>query len=180
VREVVLPDRQRQEVTGRGADDHEAIAIGDELYIRGPLVARIAPGASPEDWISIAAADLPDDSELARLLCGLPHLPGAPLAAIPERLLSQEVRELGEVEHDGRACQSFGAADTVAATGMRVDYTIAIDGAFLPCFIEVSAGGETQGRTEYGDFDVELAIEAPAAATPVPIAPALATPAVRD
>jgi hypothetical protein len=180
VREVVLPDRQRQEVTGRGADDHEAIAIGDELFLRGPLAAQIAPEASPEDWLSIATANLPADSELSRLLGGLPHLPGAPLAAIPARLLPQEVRDLGEVDFDGRACQSYGAADTVAATGMRVDYTIAIDAVFLPCFIEVSAGGETQGRNEYRGIDAELEIAAPTAATPVAIPPALATPAARD
>ncbi|MDF3040020.1 MAG: hypothetical protein K0Q71_2726 [Thermomicrobiales bacterium] len=43
VREVELPDRQRQSVTGLGADDHEAIAIGNALYVRGPSTRHPFP-----------------------------------------------------------------------------------------------------------------------------------------
>jgi hypothetical protein len=180
MREVVLPDRQRQQLTGVGADDHEAIAIGDRIYIRGPLVTQIAPNASESTWIEVESSQLPAGSVLTGLLGGLPQAPAAPLSSIPERLLPQPLSELGQVEFDGRECQVYGAVDTVPATGMRVDYAIAVDSAFLPCYIETSPGGVSQGRFEYRQIDAPLEIEAPTAATPVSVPPALATPAVHD
>ncbi|MGH2614962.1 MAG: hypothetical protein ACRDJC_06970, partial [Thermomicrobiales bacterium] len=114
-----------------------------------------------------------------QLLGGLPETPGAPMASLPERLWPQEVRDLGTVEFDGRECHVYGAADTVQATGMRVDYTIAIDAQDIPCFIETGAGGVTQGRDEYSDLGASFSIAAPAA-TPVSIPPELATPIAHD
>jgi hypothetical protein len=180
VREVALPDRQRQEVSGLGGDDHEAVATGEEIFVRGPLAERIAPGAPPDVWVAVDPATLPEDSELLRLLGGLPRIPPTPLASIPERLLAQPVRDLGAVEFDGRECEIYGAVDTVAATGMRVDYAIAIDANDLPCYIETSTGGTSQGRDEYTAIDEAITIEVPVAATPVSVPPALATPAARD
>lgn len=180
VREVALPDRQRQSLTGLGADDHEAIAIGDQLFVRGPVVERIAPGTPESSWIALDPTTLPEGAPLLHLLGGLPDLPGAPLATLPERLRAQEVREAESVEHDDRTCRVFAAADTVPATGMRVDYTIAIDENDILCFVETGAGGVIQGRDEYTGINAELDIEPPAAATPVSIPPALATPIARD
>jgi hypothetical protein len=179
-REVILPDRQRQDVRGLGDVDHEAIAIGDRLYVRGPLVEQIAPGTPVDVWIAVDPSSVSERSTLSRLLGGLPEIPASPLAALPERLLPQVVREMGVVEHDGRECRVFGAADTVPATGMRVDYTIAVDDRDLPCFIETGTGGVTQGRAEYSDIDGSFTIEAPVAATPVSVPPELATPLAHD
>ncbi len=180
VREVALPDRQRQTVTGLGDDDHEAIAIGNELYVRGPVLEQIAPDASPGDWVELDLTSLPEGALLLHMLGGLPEVPPAPLATLPERLRSQDPRELDSIEHDGRECRVFAAADTVPETGMRVDYTIAIDQNDIPCFIETGAGGITQGRDEFTDIGAGFDIESPAAATPVSIPPALATPIAHD
>jgi hypothetical protein len=180
IRDIVLPDRQRQDVRGLEQNDHEAVAIGDRLFVRGPLVEQIAPEAPDDAWIVVDPATVPEGSMLSRLLGGLPEIPAAPLASLPERLLPQLIREMGVVEHDGRECSVFGAADTVPATGTRVDYTIAVDDRDIPCFIETSVGGVTQGRDEYTDIDGALTIEPPAAATPVSVPPALATPLARD
>ena len=180
VREVVLPDLQRQEVTGFGADDHEAIAVGEDLFIRGPLIAQIAPGTPPDRWIAIDALTLPDGAVLSQRLGGLPEIPAAPLASVPERLSPQVVREMGTVRQDGRECRVYGAADTAPATGTRIDYTIAVDDRDIPCFIESSVGGVTQGVNEYSDIDGSFTIEPPPAATPVSVPPALATPLARD
>jgi hypothetical protein len=117
---------------------------------------------------------------LSRLLGGLPEVPGAPLATLPQRLLPQVIREMDTVEFDGRECRVYGAADTVQATGMRVDYTIAVDDRDLPCFIETGTGGVTQGRDEYSDIDGSFTVEPPAAATPVSVPAALATPLAHD
>ena len=179
-REVVLPDRQRQDVRGLGDNDHEAIAIGDQLYIRGPLVEQIALGTPANVWIAVDPSSVPESSAFSRLLGGLPELPAAPLASLPERLLPQQIREQGVVEHDGRPCRVFGAADTVPATGMRVDYTIAVDDRDLPCFIETGTGGATQGRAEYSAINGSFTIEPPVAATPVSVPPQLATPLAHD
>src|ERR671911_1253909 len=161
IREVVLPDRQRQDVRGLGENDHEAIAVGDQLYVRGPLVEQIAPGTPQAVWIVVDPSTLPEGSMLSRLLGGLPEVPAAPLAALPQRLLPQVIREMGTVEQEGRECRVYGAADTVPATGMRVDYTIAVDDRDIPCFIETSAGGVTQGRDVYSDVDGSFTIEPP-------------------
>jgi hypothetical protein len=180
IREVIVPDRQRQDVRGLGANDHEAIAIGDRLYVRGPLVEQIAPGTPEDVWIVVDPSTLPEGSMLSRLLGGLPEVPGAPLATLPQRLLPQVIREMDTVEFDGRECRVYGAADTVQATGMRVDYTIAVDDRDLPCFIETGTGGVTQGRDEYSDIDGSFTVEPPAAATPVSVPAALATPLAHD
>jgi hypothetical protein len=180
IREVVLPDRQRQEVRGLGANDHEAIAIGDRLYVRGPLVEQIAPGTPDNVWIVVDPSTLPEGSVLSRLLGGLPEVPAAPLAALPQRLLPQVIREMETVEWEGRECSVYGAADTVPATGMRVDYTIAVDDRGVPCFIETGVGGVIQGRDEYSDIDASFIIEPPRGATPVSVPPALATPLPHD
>jgi hypothetical protein len=179
-REVVLPDQQRQEASGIGPNDHEAIATGGKLFVRGPLANQIAPGTAPDLWIEVKPADVPVGSVLSLLLGGLPQPPTAPLASVPERLRSQELRDLGRVEFDGRECQVYGAADTVTATGMRVDYSIAVDERNIPCFIETSAGGVVQGRDEYRDIGASFEIVAPEQATPVSVPAALATPTVRD
>lgn len=178
-REVVLPDQQRQEVTGLGPNDHEAIVADGQLYLRGPLVEQIAPGTPEDAWIALDPAHIPAGSVLMRLLGGLPATPPAPMAMLPERLLPQEVREIETVEFDGRECRVYGAADTITTTGTRVDFTIAVDVQDHPCFIETSSGGVLQGRNEYRQIGGALAIEAPAA-TPVSVPPAMATPAVHD
>ena len=176
----MLPDLQRQEVTGLGAFDHEAIAAGGTLYLRGPLADLVAPGTPADTWIAIDATEIPARSTLAALLGGLPELPGSPLAAIPERLWPQTLRDLGMTEFDGRDCHVYGAANTVTQTGMRVDYEIAVDGRDLPCFVDTVAGGVSQGRDDYTAIDAELAIAPPAAATPVAVPAALATPSAHD
>ena len=180
IRKVVLPDQQRQDVRGLGEIDHEAIAIGGQLYVRGPLVKQIAPGTPVDVWVVVDPSSVPDRSMLSRLLGGLPEIPAAPLASLPERLLPQLIRETGIVVQDGRECRVFAAADTVPATGMRVDYTIAVDDHDLPCFIETGTGGVTQGRAEYSDIDGSFTIEPPVAATPVSVPPELATPLAHD
>jgi hypothetical protein len=181
VREVAESGAQRQLVTGAGAADHEAVLLDDRLYVRGPLASQLVPGAGPRDWVSLDPAAVTEGSRLALLLGGLPETPPSPLAAAPERLWAQTVRDLGEVSFDGRQCRTYGAADTVTQTGMRVDYVIAIDERDLPCFIETSAGGTPRGREEYTAMNDEIDIAAPVAATPVAAIPAaLATPAARD
>lgn len=179
-REVILPDRQRLEVTGLGPQDFEAISDSSGIYLRGPAAAQVAANAAPDAWLRLDPAAVPPGSVMTMLLGGMPALPAAPLASLPERLLPQELRELGSAEFDGRTCQVYGAADTVPATGTRVDYTIAVDAESIPCFIETKTGTTVQGRDEYQDINAVTGIASPAQATPVSVPAALASPAVHD
>ena len=137
IREVVLPDRQRQDVRGLGENDHEAIAIGDRLY-RPRAACRADRAGDPGRRLDRRR---PIDS--AR---GLGALTPAGRSARDRRQRHWRRSRSGccrrssarwaTVEHDGRECRVYGAADTVPATGMRVDYTIAVDDRDIPCFIE--------------------------------------------
>jgi hypothetical protein len=179
-RDVVLPDIQRLEVTGWGANDFEAISDGGTIYLRGPLAAQIDAAAGPEEWITLRASDVPEDSQIANLLGGLPTVPMPPFAGIAERLELQEVRDLGTTEVGGRTCQNYGAADTKLTTGQRVDYVVGIDADDLPCFIETQSGTTALGHQEYSLFNEVTVPDVPAAGTPVAIPPAMATPVHHD
>ncbi len=179
-REVALPDRQRQVVSGLGADDHEAIVTGNKLFVRGPMVMSLVSTAGENDWITIDLTKLPAGERLPPPLDSLRALPQSPLANLPDRLKPQVVRDLGNVDFDGRTCHVYGAADTVPDTGMRLDYTIALDQQDLPCFIETSTGGVTQGRDEFTGINSSILIESPQAATPVSDIAVSGTPVGRD
>lgn len=180
--EVVLPDRVRQVVSGTGDGDHEAIVVGDEVFLRGPFAASIVPGTPPDAWIVLPADAVRDaagdEPGPVALLAALLTPPPSPLATLPGNLLPQEPRDLGPVDVGGRACRAWGAANTTR-TGERLDITIAIDGDGLPCSIETRKGTEVQGTIVWGDFGDALAIEPPAAATPV-AAPAATPTGGRD
>lgn len=179
VREVVLPDRQRQTLTGSGADDHEAIVLAETLYLRGPLAQEILPGASDDVWVSLPLSALSPESEAGRVLAGLAVIPTSPMAGLRAGLRPQELRDLGPIEIEGRSCTAYGGADTTAI-GTRRDITVAVDAEGLPCSIETRVGTDLVSRTVYGDFNAPIAIEAPAAATPVAGMLPAATPAARD
>jgi hypothetical protein len=175
--EVVRPDRVRQVVVGAGANDHEAVVIGDQVYVRGPLAAVLSPGASPQGWLVLPAAAVAaaagDEDDPAAVLAAVLSPPESPLSGLPGNLLPQEPRDLGPVDVNGRACRAWGAANTTP-TGERLDITIAMDGDGLPCSVETRKGTEVLGTVVWEAFGEPLTIEAPVGATPV-AAPA-ATP----
>lgn len=180
IRDVILPDRQRLEVTGLGPQDFEAISDSSGIYLHGPAAVQVDANASPDAWLRLDPTSVPPGSVMATLLGGMPGLPAAPLASLPERLLPQELRDLGTTEFEGRTCQIYGAADTVPATGMRVDFMIAVDADSIPCFIETKTGTTVQGRDEYQQINAVTEISSPAQATPVSLPDALASPAAHD
>lgn len=179
-RDVVLPDMQRLTVTGWGANDFEAISDGETIYVRGPLASQIDASAGPEQWITVRASDVPEDSQIANLLGGLPVVPMPPFAGIAERLELQEVRDLGPRDVAGRTCQTYGAADTKLTTGQRLDFVFGIDADNLPCFIETQSGTTTYGHEEYSMFNEVTVTDLPAAGTPVAVPAAMATPVHHD
>lgn len=179
-RDVVLPDIQHLTVTGWGANDFEAMSDGETIFVRGPLAMQIDASAGPEEWITLRASDVPEDSQIANLLGGLPVIPMPPFASIEERLKLQEVRDLGAADVAGRTCQTYGAADTKLTTGQRVDFVFGLDADNLPCFIETQSGTTTLGHDEYSLFNEITVADIPAAGTPVAIPAAMATPVHHD
>ena len=179
-RDVILPDLQHLTVTGWGANDFEAISDGETIYIRGPLVRQLDASASQDGWFRLRAADVPEGSQVANLLGGLPTIPMPPLSGIDERLAPQEVRDLGPMDVGGRTCQTYGTADTKLTTGQRVDNIVGIDADDLPCFIETRSGTTTYGHQEYSLFNEVPPLDVPAVATPVAVPAVLATPVHHD
>jgi len=177
VREIVLPDSQRQVVRRGETVVAEAVAVGGRLWVRGkyaqPFMRDVRAGA----WVEISPATLPAGDPLTSLLAPA----RSPLAGLPENLRPQAVRELGPVESEGRTCQVYGAANTTEIGG-RIDYTIALGPDDLPCFIE-SRTATAGARTVYDAYGEPLAIAPPAEsiAATTPIAGATpATPIGRD
>lgn len=179
-RDVILPDLQHLTMTGLGDNDFEAISDGETIYLRGPLARQFDPSASPETWLMLRASDVPEGTQAANLMGGLPAIPMPPLAGIDERLAPQEVSDLGPMDVGGRTCQSYGTADTKLTTGQRVDNIVGIDEDDLPCFIETRSGTTTYGHQEYSMFNEVPALDVPAAATPVAVPALLATPVHHD
>lgn len=179
-RDVILPDLQHMTVTGWGENDFEAISDGETIYVRGPVAQQFDPAAGPDAWLLLRGSDVPEQTQAASLIGGLPVIPMPPLSGIDERLKPQEVRELGPMEVGGRTCQTFGTADTKLTTGQRVDNIIGIDANDLPCFIETRSGTTILGHSEYSLFNEVPPVTVPAAATPVAVPAALATPVHHD
>jgi hypothetical protein len=179
-RDVILPDIQQMVVTGWGENDFEAISDGETIYVRGPAARQFDPLASSDAWLMLRASDVPEGTQAANLVGGLPVIPMPPLSGIDERLAPQEVTDRGPTEVGGRTCQTYGSADTKVTTGQRVDYTIGIDDNDLPCFIETRSGTTVLGHLEYSMFNEVPPVEVPAVATPVAVPAALATPVHHD
>ncbi|MFT4039722.1 MAG: hypothetical protein QM692_16190 [Thermomicrobiales bacterium] len=179
-RDIILPDLQQVTVTGVLNMELDAVADGETVYARGALAQQLDPVVDADTWVTIAAADIPPHSVLEGRLVGLPVLPMPPLSALPDRLLAQTVREMGEAEVAGRTCQTYGAADTDVNTGQRLDFIFGIDEDDLPCFIETRVGTTTYGHQEYSMFNQIAAIDVPPAGTPFAIPPALAAEAHHD
>lgn len=179
-RDVILPDLQHLTVTGWGDNDFEAISDGETIYLRGPLAQQFDASASPDMWLMLRASDVPEGTQAANLLGGLPAIPMPPLAGIDERLAPQEVRDLGTMDVGGRTCQTYGTADTKLTTGQRVDNIVGIDEDDLPCFIETRSGTTTYGHQEYSLFNDVPSVDVPVAATPVAVPALLATPVHHD
>lgn len=177
-REVVVPDRQRLEQRSGGRVVSEGIVVGGRVYVRGAAARVLLPEAEATAWVSGDAALLSSLAGADPLLSRIVAPIESPLAAVPDNLRPQELRPLGPVEVDGRACRAFGAADTTR-TGDRVDITVAIDADDLPCFLDTRSG-RSGGRETFGSYGDPFAIGPPAEAVPASPPAGPATPAGRD
>ncbi len=176
VREVILPDRQHQIERVNGAVVSEAIVIGNRAYLRGAEARTLQPEIDDTTWVAIDLAGFGSMAGNDPLLARLAAPVESPAANIPDNLRPQELRPLGPVEVGDRTCQAYAAAATTEL-GNRIDLTIAVDDADLPCFVE-SRSGAAGGRETFEAYNLPLTIDAPA--TTVAAASPVGTPAGQD
>jgi hypothetical protein len=166
--EVVLPDRKRRIATANGVTQYELIAVGGKVYARGPAVPGLdASRPDPDAWVEIDTATLPGSSDVAEGYADFAAPVPAPYSGLSAEERGRDAMLIGETSVEGRTCLAYGLADTTN-TGERIEVVLSLGSDDLPCSIETRAGGLT--TTTAFTYNLPIAIEAPAAATPSPSA----------
>lgn len=169
VDEVVMPDRRHQ-LASQGGQVSEFIAAGGRVYVRGRFAqVTIRPDLDPATWVDLDPSRISPDSPIGFFMAGFAD-PASPAFASPLRDLlpdtrTRELTPVGEIEIEGRICQSYQWVETTS-DGAAMTRTIAIGADNLPCLIELEAGGYVS-RTTYSGYNEPIRIEAPAGAVPV-------------
>jgi hypothetical protein len=167
--EVVLPDRRHQ-LTSQGGQISEFIVVNGRVYVRGRFAqVAIRPDLEATTWVDLDPSRIAPDSPIGFFIAGFAE-PTAPAFASPlSDLLSdtraRELTPVGEIEVEGRTCQSYQWAETTS-DGASLTRIIAVGADNLPCLIELDAGGYVS-RTTYSGYNEPITIEAPAGAVTV-------------
>jgi hypothetical protein len=162
----LLPDRKQREIIVGGTLVLEVIAIGDRVFVRGPLSQSFAPDhADSASWIEIDETATAAPNPLGINLADFTRPVPVPYSALPAEVRERTLTPAGERTVGGRRCLTFRAKDTTT-TGEAVTVIIALGADDLPCSIETLAGG-TSSLTTYDAFNEALAIAPPPDATPI-------------
>lgn len=155
-REVLLPDRKRF-----------AVAEGDTtteiLYVGSALFTRVGDGP----WTAVDASALQDGDRFLETYAQMTRPVAAPYSDVSERERERIGREGDVVSEGGRSCREYVFPE-VGAVGERIQITLRVDAAGLPCLIETLTGS-TRNRTTF-QYNVPVTIEAPSGVAPSPIA----------
>jgi hypothetical protein len=155
---VVLPDQRHLAQFRNDALTAEILVVSNTMYVRGPALATGTPVASPDQWTQVDPAQLIPGSELASLYAQL----SAPITPIYSGLSDAErsriAHPIGTIAKGGRVCDAYQTVDTTM-TGERIDITIALDSAGLPCSIETTVG--TSETLTVFEFNTGIAIATP-------------------
>ena len=164
--EVVLPDRKRRIARANGVTQYELIAVGGKVYAHGPAVPGLnASRPDPDAWIEIEPAMLTGASDVAEGYADFAAPVPAPYSGLSAEERSRDAIPIGETSVEGHSCLAYRLADTTT-TGERIEVVLSLGSDDLPCSIETRAGGLT--TTTAFTYNLPIAIEAPAAATPSP------------
>ena len=155
-REVLLPDRKRFVVV-------EGDTATEIVYVGNALFTRVGDGPwTPVDTSALAAND--------RFRQAYAQMTGpvqAPFSGVSERERERIGREGAVTSEGGRSCREHIFPE-VGAVGERIEITVLIDAAGLPCSIETLAGS-TRNRTTF-QYNVPVTIDAPAGVAASPVA----------
>lgn len=155
-REVLIPDRKRFVVV-EGDTTTEIVYVGNALFTR--------VGDGP--WTAVDASTLQDGDRFLETYAQMTQPVEAPYSGVSDRERERVGRETTIIAEGGRTCLEYVFPE-VGAVGERIEITLRVDAAGLPCLIETLAGS-TRNRTTFA-YNVPVTIEAPAGVPASPIA----------
>lgn len=158
--ENVLPDRRHIVQLVNGQSVVEYLIVGGEVWVRGPQAPGVTPAATPDAWVAVGATPVASDNPFAGTYAELAKPVGVPYAGLSQAERERIAHPAGTITVNGRSCAAYRAVDTTM-TGERIDVTIAIADAGLPCSIETRSGSSDTVTTF--EYNIELTIDAPSA-----------------
>ena len=155
-REVLLPDSKRF-LAVEGDTTTEIVYVGSSLFTR--------VGDAP--WTAVDASRLQDGDRFLETYAQMTQPVVRPYSGVSDRERERIGREGAVTSVGGRSCREYVFPE-VGAVGERIEITLLVDAAGLPCMIETLTGS-TRNRTIFA-YNVPVIIEAPAGVQPSPIA----------
>lgn len=155
-REVLLPDSKRFLIV-EGDTTTEILFVGNALF------SRVGDGP----WTAVDASRLQAGDRFLETYAQMTQPVEAPYSGVSERQRERVGRETAIIAEGGRTCLEYVFPE-VGAVGERIEITVRVDAAGLPCLIETLTGA-TRNRTTF-QYNVPVAIEAPAGVVASPIA----------
>jgi hypothetical protein len=156
VTEVILPDRKHQVSTTDGEVLSEFFVIGNDVYVRGPVVETAA--SRTIQWRVGDPSSLDPGSQEAMQIDAL-KAPVQPLyAGLSQDERGRVAKPLNDITVNGQTCRAYQIVDTTQ-TGERVDVTLAMNADDLPCSIQTKVSGVDYLTTF--EFNIPLTIAPP-------------------
>ena len=145
---------------------NEQVYVDGIIYMKGTFVATaVAPEVGRDTWITLDPSVVPADTPVGTRIAYLTREPVSPFSGMAPEILSEPVRESGDVQVAGRTCTLFTFGDP-ENTGEEIRYEIALDENDLPCQVIQRAGG-FQNSSVYEINSDDIQIIGPDAGTPV-------------
>jgi hypothetical protein len=166
VEEWTEPNNRRITEVVDGEIVNEQVYVDGAVYMKGSFVgSAVAPEVGSETWITLDPSVIPSDTPVGNRITYLTREPASPFAGMAPEILTQAVRESGDVQVGDRTCTlyTFGDPDN---TGEEIRYEIALDENDIPCQV-VQRGGGFQNSSVYQVNSNDILIVGPDAGTPV-------------
>ena len=155
-REVLLPDSKRFLAV-------EGDTTTEIVYVESALFTRVGDGP----WTAVDASTLQDGDRFLETYAQMTQPVAPPYSGVSDRDRERVGRETAIIAEGGRTCLEY-VFPVVGTVGERIEITLRVDAAGLPCLIETLTGS-TRNRTTFA-YNVPVAIEAPAGVVASPIA----------
>ena len=155
-REVLLPDSKRFLIA-------EGDTTTEILFVGGALFTRVDAGP----WTAVDASKLQPGDRFLETYAQMTQPVEPPYAGVSARERERVGRETAIVAEGGKTCLEYVFPE-VGAVGERIEITVRVDAAGLPCLVETLTGS-TRNRTTF-QYNVPVVIEAPVGVRASPIA----------
>lgn len=166
VEEAILPNQRHQIVTVDGVVQSEIVAVGGNIYGRGPGLPGIQqPNRDPEVWITINGNVLGPDNPMSAFYQSLLLPVQAPYAGLDESDRAKPAEALGDVQIGNQTCRQYRIVDTTL-TGERVEVVLSLAESGLVCSIQTTSDHSV--TTTIYSYDQPRDIALPASPVPAP------------